>query len=358
MGKRKETYLPLHWCKQVAEKLPQALGVSDVDANDLCVIANNNTDIETKLQIAKKYPNLLQMINASIHIGNIDKQGDMNAYTEIMSDIDATATLLAWSYNKQSFKIDTDFSNELIRTKNLKLTKNAWDYLPYNTFYVDLSDNAELCDMIYGKGFIIRPEKSKDNTKWYIHVCKLTDKFFFTDIITIANEDGEINIDDIPEYSNVKLMDIKQEKSGCMLDKSNTNVNTRIFSILVIQILTYLSSIEPDIHMSEKTKVTYKKPSANRPKNKFSEVQEWDVGIRFGTAYRNWKKQTESTTNRTNIGNNTKKRLHVRHAHWHHFWYGPQDGERVLRPKWVQSVFVNAINGENMPVTVHAVNRK
>ena len=65
---------------------------------------------------------------------------------------------------------------------------------------------------------------------------------------------------------------------------------------MVVQILNYLSSVQPDIEENPQTKKTYRKPAPHtEPKNKYSEIQKWDVGVRFGAAFRAWKKEQEST---------------------------------------------------------------
>ena len=72
------------------------------------------------------------------------------------------------------------------------------------------------------------------------------------------------------------------EKTGKIhYDKVKTN--TKLFSILVIQTLTYLASMEPDIRENPETKNTYRPPAKDAsPKNKYSEIQKWDVGVRYG----------------------------------------------------------------------------
>lgn len=123
--------------------------------------------------------------------------------------------------------------------------------------------------------------------------------------------------------------------------------------ILIQQLLTYLSSAEPDICEDENTKRTYRKPNPNSaPKNKFSEIQQWDVGVRFGASYRKWKKSQEepSSNEPKSSGERSKQRPHSRRAHWSNYWYGTGENKE-RRPKWVASYLVN-VDDDNQDVAV------
>lgn len=54
--------------------------------------------------------------------------------------------------------------------------------------------------------------------------------------------------------------------------------------MLIFQTVMYLASKKPDVSENEVTRKTYK-PS-KIIKNKFSEIQKWDVGVRYGSEIR------------------------------------------------------------------------
>lgn len=104
----------------------------------------------------------------------------------------------------------------------------------------------------------------------------------------------------------------------------------------------YLSSAEPDIRNPREPR---NKP--NRHVRNNGPVRHWEVGYRFGAAFR---KQLAEAEQRASTGHGgderNRPRVHVRRAHWHSFWTGPKEGERKLITKWLPPTIVNAEGGE------------
>jgi len=79
-----------------------------------------------------------------------------------------------------------------------------------------------------------------------------------------------------------------------------------------------------------------------------------DVGIRYGTAIRKAKEQTDVQT--IYLGKTGKHRKpivsHVRKAHWHTYWKGKGRTERIVR--WIPPTFVSR-HGTELPITIHNV---
>ena len=75
----------------------------------------------------------------------------------------------------------------------------------------------------------------------------------------------------------------------------------------------------------------------------------WDVGFRIGAAIHNYNKYVKLNESETS-GTGSKKRPHVRKAHWHR--YKTKDGYIL---KWLHPIFVNEkfADSDNMPVTFH-----
>ena len=48
-------------------------------------------------------------------------------------------------------------------------------------------------------------------------------------------------------------------------------------------------------------------------------------------------------------------RPHVRRAHWHGYWYGPREGERNFKLKWLPPVAVKIDSVDDLPVVVREV---
>lgn len=331
---KRTKYLPLEW----AEKLPRIYKniYAPLSYSEIRELISLETSDERRTEILNKSEKIPSLLSTLPHE---DKE-------ELLRDLDATSLLLMWSRNKQVFKFDKDFTDELVKTEKLKYTKDMFDYLPYECFYVDLSDNKELCESIIGEGFFVTVEKAVKHKRTVIHLSKITEKLFFTDTISLRNEDMEFSPDDIAANKRVEIMD---DSSG-EVRRYEKDIDGRAYRTLVLQILTYLTSVEPDVEENETTKATHRPYNPDNPKNKFSEVKMWDVGARIGNAFRNYKKRMQNySSSGSATGTGTPKRPHIRRAHWHTFLYGHGEN-KVARAKWVAETFVG--KGES-PVTIH-----
>lgn len=65
----------------------------------------------------------------------------------------------------------------------------------------------------------------------------------------------------------------------------------------------------------------------------------WDVGVRIGAELKAARLRSNSSQEGGHTGNSV--RPHIRRAHWHGFWVGPQDGERSFDLRWLPPIAVN-----------------
>ena len=358
MGKNKgDIYLPLYWTKSLAE---QADILDGIPPEYVRVMCESHSSKEERRTVLSENPNLASL---TAYIGGIEDDARRN---DILCDIDAISLTMIWAKNKQVFKFDADFLNELVNTRTVTMSENSWDYLPYDTFYIDISDNPDICNRILGKGLFIRVEKAETanidrETKrremlhgtvaYAVHVVKVTENLYFRDFLAFDNEDSETDVNDWNLQTSVQVY----ESKGDTVDSSIESLDRKLYRILIAQLLTYLSSVEPDVGENDNTKRTYRKPApGTQPKNKFSEIQQWDVGIRFGSSFRKWKMECSSKGSVTREkADRAKMRPHSRRAHWSHYWYGSGDNKE-RRPKWVAAYFVNS-DGAEQDTVIHMV---
>lgn len=358
---REEQYLALKWVERLGKDFKIVFG-DKISAEQLNVISRKTATEDDLRKVFEQAPILNNAFQAVVQMN------DPKMLDEYIRDIDAISLTMLWAKNKQVFAFDEDFLNELISTETITMSENAWDYLPYDVFYIDISSNKELCDKVIGKGFFISVEKSViDNGKsyYYIHCCKVIDNLYFTDINAVENRTKDISADDmilggnkvpVLEFNNPNYWKDKPD-----IKQSEMTIDGLTYQKLLIQLLSYLSSIEPDIKENEITKKTYRKPADNNtPKNKFSEIRKWDIGVRYGNAFRKWKKEK---TERNVSGEHsykghtgTKQRPHSRKAHWSHYWYGHGEN-KTRRPKWVSAYYVG-LNVDDTPTTIHKVTKE
>ena len=131
----------------------------------------------------------------------------------------------------------------------------------------------------------------------------------------------------------------------------------------------YLCAQNADIQEDPEQKKIYKpgQKVADKPR----EVRKWDVGENLGEKIRIIKTRKSQSLdddstkfleaeneNPEKIQKSSRKyknRPHMRRAHWHHYWVG--EGRKNLVLKWINSMFINAGDGE-VGVTVQIVDKK
>lgn len=366
MAEEKDVLLALKWAKNILEGLENTKKLVGEYPTAEEIRALFGLDMSIPFERAKnaimKYPEFYRTVNYTRTVSP-------ELFKDTLDDLDTASNIEIWSRNKQVYSFDSDFLDELMNTDTLMTVKDGWDYLPYNNFYIDISSNKGLSDKL-GKGFFIHLEKGlfpRDNQMcdcYMVHICRVNDTYFYSDVLCRENITTEIAIDrEIKE--DIKVFDLPKSLAECEkmdllnIDTHTEKLETGLYDALIFQILTYLSSVEPDIKENATTKQTYRKPNPNmKPKHKFSEVQKWNVGNDFGVSYRKWKaeKKSSQSSSESRIGNGagTKKRPHSRKAHWSHYWYGSGEN-KVRRPKWIASTFINIGNNEEKGVTVTKV---
>jgi hypothetical protein len=275
---------------------------------------------------------------------------------------DFASSIHTWSKNKQVFKFDGDFLNEFLDTESFHIAKDMFDYLPCKTMYLDFSDSQHIKDAYGILGVFADVIKDDIQDSWEIHLFIMKGDMEYDRIILPLK-----NLEDDFTWEH-ELIRLKLAMNFIMHgEKKAEEAKQKLkLYILVLQMLCYLSSIEPDVRESEITKHTYKPRTSGAPvKNKFSEVQQHDVGVRYGTAFRKYSVHRESN-GAAKHGTSSSKRPHYRKEHWSWYWYNKLDEngetvynvygvpEKVKRPKWIHGVMVNEKYGES-DMVIHNV---
>lgn len=256
-----------------------------------------------------------------------------------------TGILSKWCKNKQVYKIDKDFAKALLSTDNLKMARETFMRLPSEVFYIDLTDCYQFYPAIGA----------------YVYCHCFDNVVEITTLVYVKGESIEkdltFSVHNIGLYNSDDFLDIKKQEERTDSDlvftlaednEYSDKVRRNEISYLAMQLINYISCKEADIVENPATKATYKKTEVI--KNKFSEVQQWDVGVRYGKSIRQKAKEYEKEHYKIEYidenGNLVKQKrkspvAHFRCAHWHHFWHNKEDGsgkERILH--WIEPVFV------------------
>lgn len=123
-------------------------------------------------------------------------------------------------------------------------------------------------------------------------------------------------------------------------------------------------------------KKTVKPKSIADIKDKYKEVNRWNVGNQIVKKIRNLNKKCNSykkinetegnnPSNNINETENNEKKLqkqhhitpHVCRGHWQSYWIGKRDGseERKLVLRWKHFIYVNATEPEELPVMINCI---
>ena len=263
--------------------------------------------------------------------------------------------------HKQVYEFDSEFVSALSKTDNIKLYPSLLRRLPYNTFYFDFSNIKNFHPF---EGMFVHVKVESDDS-----VLLLGYRVFnggYNSYYEILRN-REQKFDGNKGYYNYNRSFLKYKIESNMHEytRGHVKINAPDFALLnkslpdtwmfLIQALMYLASKEPDVEESPRTQKTYRK--SDRIRDNFSEIQQWDVGVRYGTKIRKIRKEAalkeETSDDDLPISVKTRKspRPHSRCAHWQHYWTGP--GRTVLELKWIEPTFVGAVT--DIPIVKHKV---
>lgn len=111
----------------------------------------------------------------------------------------------------------------------------------------------------------------------------------------------------------------------------------------------YLCSTDPDIVTASSTKAPRPKPAGP-----VQQPRVWEMGWRLGAQLRQARSPRPDSVSDA-PGQHRALTPHMRVAHWHHYWTGPLDGERVLVLRWLHPIMVAVPPGSKPPTTIRSV---
>ena len=305
----------------------------------------------------------------------------MNMYpgnkSDVISEIKHLKILKDWMYNKQLFAVDGDFFDTLIDTEEITLTKGIFDYLPFKTFYVDLTQSKTAKSDLDCNGMFInihkedirncepdsRPyevyleyrEKLKIsqeiNDLWIVHCIRENAEMEYHDIFAFPDDDVTISSSVFNREKKIYTYEYSDNKKPIRKKLNESRLNEQTYYRFVCQFLLYLASYKPDISENADTKRVYRKPNpAFPPKNKFSEIKAYDTGVKIGTAVREWRKKRGNNVSYSSTPTGRRNRPHSVRGHWRKQWYGPR-GKQEQRLIWIHEFYTGV--KEESSVIIH-----
>lgn len=244
----------------------------------------------------------------------------------------AIATVVAsyWRKCKQVFTFSKDFYEMLLDMDDFEIGWSLFDYLPYEAFYLELQDHESV------EGILVKYTKAPTRSILY----------------TICGKPGKaqtINSGIVDPRESASYKSFFETEVYCSkADMSDPHVvMVRQILAFVLQACMYLCAKNADIEENEVQKRIYRKPTTTI-KDKFSEIQKWDVGVRVVREHKAAANGTQKHAETS--GDRRRPRQHWRKAHWHTYWVGKGRTRKEL--KFIAPVLVNDTD-DDTPVVVH-----
>lgn len=258
-----------------------------------------------------------------------------------------------WRANKLSYIVDNKLFDTFMEMSYVKSAPvDCITKLPSSCFYIDFNNRgSEICEGLLGS-FLISSQGDTDTSLLMVHLIKskkLSRILYLTTPYYLGHDGCDTFAPPISIINNEILCE----------DGTTRVIDSKKLSKFLFNFLLYLSSVNKDVEISERTRKNHSNTENKVIKNKFREVKEFEVGFTFGKTIKKdavrVKYVDEGDDDKTKPKvKGTSKCSHYRSAHWHHYWVGSGD-EKKLVTKWVRGVFVNTGKPASKNVKVHKV---
>ena len=298
---------------------------------------------------------------------------DSDDWTAPIVRMSAALAVSGWACNHRTiYALDTDLLEELTRSglPEGSVPAEILRRLPHECPMFVLDDplliHHEEFDCLYGH-FIVLPAVLTDDVLMShatLETCDFVRIVWFGHNVNDRYEFA-VSTQAINMYRN--SLDLKQQMKDVISgvigigkdehslpetilasrDKEWSTTVSTMWPVAVMAIL-YACSDEPDfLEIEPPTPIVQ-----GRGKTKGDDLRVLQVGLRIGTALRSHRNTSSKSTG---LGQSTVS-PHVRRAHWHRFWTGPQNGERSLVLRWLPPIPVNIEKGE-IPATIRPMRK-
>lgn len=254
---------------------------------------------------------------------SIAKATERDIFQQV-KDAAVMSALAPWRYSKEIYSFDKELANDLYDQPLDSLPVAIFERLPFPAIYIEAP----------GLGF---------------------DGFFVSREFDPARKDTEIRLTFCersgqvwPTFVSYDLANtIEEAVNAATLGQCPGGTLSRVKKAM--QLVLYLCTSNPEAEPRQKA---IKHP-VSIPKDSYKEIRTWDVGVRYGSAIRQYKR-----TGKTHAGSHSSKRPHYRKGHFQHYWKGPRNGKRKLELIWVDPILVNASKADGeMPAVIHEVKK-
>ncbi|MBR4882114.1 MAG: hypothetical protein IKU19_09270 [Clostridia bacterium] len=155
---------------------------------------------------------------------------------ETINYLDFMSSILKWSENKQVFKFDNDFFQELIKTEGLHVTEDMLEFLPCKTLYLDFSDCDYMKDVYGTPGIFVDVDTLREDKMWEVHTFSMIDGMKFRSrVLTLDNMEHDFSMKN--DLLQMSLAFVTLEHGSEVAQERKQYAQ---FSIIIFQMLCYL----------------------------------------------------------------------------------------------------------------------
>lgn len=254
-----------------------------------------------------------------------------NVFNNYINQTQLSVQINKWKKTKQVFLYKKDLINELIETDPESVIQTKMlENLPGSTFYVDFTDNEELCNEIKLDGILVdvTPVVVENKSRFCLSTIFYRDGKARTNNVELSAKNTEL----ITVNKMVDDFKIIFEKIAPQLSEKDYEKLRKIMVIKVMSVL-YLSMDKIDLREKRSSVVNRQQARKNKISKSNLPPDEYEVGVRFGAAFRKWTIDASNQEKGETTGKHV--RPHFRRAHVQRYYVGPKDAaERQYVWRW------------------------
>jgi len=267
----------------------------------------------------------------------------------------AVSSIGTWRMTRGIYRFDPDLMSEIIDTPvEGNIPCEVLHRLPEWCVYVETPGYE--CDGEKILGFFAHLETEENSGNEELVLLIDTEKGCSLEVVYLGNYSLDEGIRIAFEtYESYIARELSGEARAAFLSRSGRLVEP------LLSLLLYLCSANADIGNDARKPRIPKPVRASNGKKKIlaaGNTRIWDVGERVGAAIRKGREAARFSGGGATAAGGASKRPHVRRAHWHGYWYGPREGDRVFKFIWIPPTHVKidaSAAAENLPAVGHAV---
>jgi hypothetical protein len=262
---------------------------------------------------------------------------------ELHREIQMNLAQAQWSRTRGIYTFDRDLAQMLMETPIEGLQDDVFRRLPEWSVYLPIEQEMD-GRWVYGGYVAVVPHECG---LWVIALAieasgNPAEPYYYSTVMFQTLNDTPMSFKERFQLVKAQYAIYEHLQIDHLLETPKQDRFDDLHALLYVR-AAYLCTQEPDIHCPREPKSSPKRKNNNGP------VKHWEVGVRFGNAFRKALADHEGPSGLG--GERSRPRVHVRRAHWHTILSGPKDQARKREVRWFPPVIVNG-NGEDLPTTI------